>query len=546
MKTIHPLVLVVLTLVFGPQARSAETPLSLTLRTRQAAGAPQVLVEKWLPSQTAMIVCDMWDLHPCQNAFLRETEMAPRVNEVMEKARAQGILIIHAPSACMAPYESTPARMRAKTAPQAAILPDKIDKWCTQIPSEEGAPYPLDQSDGGSDDEPAQHEAWARELAEKGRNPKAAWARQTDALRIDQEVDAISDSGTEIWNLLEARGIRNVILTGVHANMCVAGRPFGLRQMAKNGKRVVLIRDLTDTMYNPRAWPFVSHIRGTELFVEHVEKRICPTMTSDQFVGGRPFEFSAATAGKKRLQILLLGDSTTEAKFPKLLAPEEPQFEDIIRILLASEHELPGADILNLGLSGEYIRRLLDSSRYDKQASILKDLDFIIIRYGLNDRSKREDFEGNFPKDFHELLARLRKDHPKATLIPMTVIPYTVGDDNSMINDLVKRIAREENLPLFDIHPRYAAELEKGPNMLNYRRYPLSKVPDALKPFAKAYLYPGSDPNIVVLDNRLDARFGSLPGWYADRHPNLAGYHVIADETAKFLAPLIRGRGPAQ
>ena len=38
--------------------------------------------------------------------------------------------------------------------------------------------------------------------------------------------------------------------------MCVLGRPFGLRQMAKNGKNVVLMRDLTDTMYNPQRAPF--------------------------------------------------------------------------------------------------------------------------------------------------------------------------------------------------------------------------------------------------------------------------------------------------
>jgi lysophospholipase L1-like esterase/nicotinamidase-related amidase len=526
-------------LVAGPNL-AAEVPFTLSLTTRLASGTPRVTSEKWVPSQTAIIVCDMWDLHPCHNAFLRENEMAPRVNAVLEKARADGVLIIHAPSACMAPYEATPARMRAKSAPQAAVIPEHIDRWCTQIPSEVNAVYPLDQSDGGVDDEPAQHEAWVRELIAKGRNPKAAWASQTDALRIDQDKDAISDSGTEIWNLLEARGIRNVILTGVHTNMCVAGRPFGLRQMAKNGKHVVLLRDLTDTMYNPKAWPFVSHVRGTQLFIEHVEKRICPTITSDQFLGGRPFEFSDATTGPKRLQILLLGDSTTEARIPKLLAPEEPQLEDMIRILLARETDLPGVDVFNYGLSGEYIRGLLDSTRYEKQISGLKNLDYIIIRYGLNDRSKRADFELNFPKDFHELIARLRKDHPKATLIPMTVIPYNAGESQTQINELVQQVAQNEGLPLFDIHPRYAAELKKGANMLNYRRYPLSKVPDALKPFANSYLVPGAEPQVVVLDNRLDSHFGDLPGWYADRHPNLAGYHVIADESAKFLAPLIR------
>ncbi|MFT5094965.1 MAG: lysophospholipase L1-like esterase, partial [Porticoccaceae bacterium] len=41
-----------------------------------------------------------------------------------------------------------------------------------------------------------------------------------------------------------------------------------------------------------------------------------------------------------------------------------------------------------------------------------------------------------------------------------------------------------------------------------------------------------------------DGILGHLPGWFSDRHPNLAGYNVIADETAKYLAPLIRERFP--
>jgi hypothetical protein len=41
---------------------------------------------------------------------------------------------------------------------------------------------------------------------------------------------------------------------------------------------------------------------------------------------------------------------------------------------------------------------------------------------------------------------------------------------------------------------------------------------------------------------RHDAHFRELPGWFADRHPNLAGYHVIGDETVRFLLTLIRQR----
>ncbi|MDZ4403107.1 GDSL-type esterase/lipase family protein [Prosthecobacter sp.] len=513
--------------------------LTLTLQSRSPAGKATLVKESWLPSRTAIIVCDMWDLHHCKNAVIREGEMAPRFNEVLEKARKDGVLIIHAPSSCMKPYEGTPARERTKSAPAAARLPDKIAEWCKQIPAEEMAVYPLDQTDGGEDDDPAEHAAWAKELEAKGLNPKAPWTKQIDTLRIDQDKDAISDSGVEIWNLLEARNIDNVILMGVHTNMCVAGRPFGLRQMAKNGKHVVLMRDMTDTMYNPARWPFVSHVRGTELFIQHVEKRICPTITSDQLIGGQSFAFSAATAGKKRLQIILLGDSTTEASIPKKLAPDEPQIEDTLRILLAANPDLPPCDVYNEGVSGEYIRRLLDT-RYDKAVKTKPQADYIFIRYGLNDQARVKDFKTVFPKDFKELLSRLRKDHPNAMLIPMTAIPYALNNLHEDINALIKQVAAEEKLTLFDIAPRYTAELKKGPDMLNYRRYSLSKIPENLRAFATPYIQPGTDPTVVVLDNRLDGILGHLPGWAGDRHPNLAGYNVIADETAKWLAPVIR------
>jgi nicotinamidase-related amidase len=278
---------------FAATAQEA-APLKLELRYRVLREEDRVetrmKVAEWKPAQTAIIVCDVWDAHHCLNAVRRLEEMVPRMNQVLEKARSQGVLIIHAPSSCMEPYKDHPGRKLAMSAPKAKNLPAEIDKWCYKIPAEEKGKYPIDQSDGGEDDDPKEHEEWHAKLKAKGLNPRAPWKRQHDGIKI-HDNDAISDSGVEIWNLLTSRGIDNVILVGVHTNMCVLGRPFGLRQMAKNGKNVVLMRDMTDTMYNPKMPPYVSHFKGTELIVEHIEKFVCPTMTSDQIIGGKAFRF---------------------------------------------------------------------------------------------------------------------------------------------------------------------------------------------------------------------------------------------------------------
>ena len=300
---LSPLAIAALGVAALAPAKPADGPLELTLRSRAAAPGekPVPPTEKkvsWDPKTTAIIVCDMWDLHHCKNAVKREAEFAPRMNEFLEQARARGVFIIHAPSSCMKFYEGHPARLRAQNAPKAANLPAGIGEWCRQLPAEAAQKYPLDDTPNEEDDDPEEHRLWAEELTAKGLDPKRPWTRQIDVLKIHADADAITDSGVEVWNLLEARGIDRVVLLGVHVNKCVTGRPFGMRQMAKNGKHVVLVRALTDSMYNPQCWPFVDHYRGTELFIEHVEKFIGPTITSDQLLGGKPFRFAGDPRAK--------------------------------------------------------------------------------------------------------------------------------------------------------------------------------------------------------------------------------------------------------
>ena len=284
----------VLLLLITSNANSQE--LNVTLRTRTPSAAdPKVFdlnlkKQTWDPKQTAIIVCDMWDRHHCPTAEKRVVELCPRMNDMLESARKRGILIIHAPSSCMEAYKDYPGRKLAQSAPAAKELPVDIAKWCYKIPAEEKGEYPIDQTDS-CDCAAELIVAHEKAMAAEGRNPKAPWKKQNPLLTI-RDQDPISDSGVEIWNLLTARGIGNVMLLGVHTNMCVLGRPFGLRQMSKNGKTTVLVRDLTDTMYNPEKRPNVAHFKGTELIIEHIEKYVCATITSDQIAGGSMFRLA--------------------------------------------------------------------------------------------------------------------------------------------------------------------------------------------------------------------------------------------------------------
>ncbi len=66
--------------------------------------------------------------------------------------------------------------------------------------------------------------------------------------------------------------------------MCILNRTFAIKQMTRWGVRCVLIRDLTDAMYNPADRPFVTHEAGTNLVIEHIERYWCPSVNSTDLI----------------------------------------------------------------------------------------------------------------------------------------------------------------------------------------------------------------------------------------------------------------------
>jgi nicotinamidase-related amidase len=235
-------------------------------RTKEAGVAEQNLL--WPVARTAIIICDMWDTHTCGMSAQRVALMAPRMNQVVSAARSLGVMIIHAPSDTMKFYEGSSWRERMRNA-RMASSPFPIINRCPRVPEEE-RDFPIDDSAGGCDDPIVKPET----------GPPYPWTRENPAIDI-VGFDGVSESGQEIYNFCKQEGLDKIVLMGVHTNICILNRGFGARQMTRLGFEVVLARDLTDSMYDPRARPFVSHARGTELVIEHIEKMWCASIVSE-------------------------------------------------------------------------------------------------------------------------------------------------------------------------------------------------------------------------------------------------------------------------
>jgi nicotinamidase-related amidase len=240
----------------------AQSPLDLRLRSRPD-GREQLITRKVPLAETALLICDMWDDHWCKGAARRVTKMAPGMNALVEQVRSAGIPIIHAPSDVMEFYKDAPQR-RIMLALENVEPPPSLGRT--------DPPLPIDDSDGGCDTDDPFYKAWTRQHPE---------------IRIAPQ-DVISDSGPEIYSFLQSRGIKNLIIMGVHTNMCVLNRKFAIKQMTNWGVNCILVRDMTDAMYDPRDRPNISHERGTELVIEHIERYWAPTILSRDLIAALP------------------------------------------------------------------------------------------------------------------------------------------------------------------------------------------------------------------------------------------------------------------
>ena len=247
----------------------ASATLVLELRRRKLATneegkrswADEAPMERVPASTVAVLVCDMWDRHWSSGASDRVEQLAPRIDAFCRRMRGAGALIVHAPSETMAAYGDSAARARIAgygpfPAPEEVELP----------------PLPVSCDDGGSD------------TVDQFAPNTAVWRRQHPSIHIDEDRDVITDDGLELAAYLAAQERPVVLMTGVHTNLCVLRRSFGLVALVGHGFSPVLVADLTDAMYDPADPPYVQHDAGTDLIVRYIEAFVAPSTRSDRIV----------------------------------------------------------------------------------------------------------------------------------------------------------------------------------------------------------------------------------------------------------------------
>ncbi|MBV8817876.1 MAG: hypothetical protein JO022_05935, partial [Acidobacteriaceae bacterium] len=107
-----------------------------------------------VPEHTALVICDMWDKHWCSGANRRVGLLVKEMEPVIEKARAAGIQIVHAPSDTMDFYKDYPQRQAMLLVPKIELPPAR------DIPD---PPLPIDDKSGGCDTHEQSYKDWTRE-----------------------------------------------------------------------------------------------------------------------------------------------------------------------------------------------------------------------------------------------------------------------------------------------------------------------------------------------------------------------------------------------
>ena len=229
--------------------------LTLDLQTRDpATGAIVTKPEEVDPKRIGVIAVDVWNFHWCKTATMRVDAFVPRMNKALDAARELGMTVMLCPSDVVDNYVGYPQRETVFTLPKVTV-PTVVDVTC-----------PPAQDAGGC--------ACGRERCAVN----YGWDGMHPGLRIAPD-DLMPDTQAEVYAICQKYGLTHLIYVGFHTQVCLLGKPMGLKAMKSAGLRCVLARDMTDAHpgYDPSR-DFTPDL-NTDQVVEHFEKYLAPSIS---------------------------------------------------------------------------------------------------------------------------------------------------------------------------------------------------------------------------------------------------------------------------
>jgi len=200
-----------------------------------------------------VVVVDMWNFHWCKTATMRVSALVPRMNGALDAARALGMTVMLCPSDVVDNYVGWPQRERIFAMPR------------HEVPPLNNVECPPAQDPGGCACGPE------RCVVNYG------WDGMHPDLRIAPD-DLMPDSLQDVYSICKERGLTHLIYMGVHTQVCLLGKPMGLRNLKAAGLKCILARDLTDAHpgYDP-AREFTPDLNTSQV-VEHFERYLAPSV----------------------------------------------------------------------------------------------------------------------------------------------------------------------------------------------------------------------------------------------------------------------------
>jgi hypothetical protein len=261
MKKVHFTGLFVCLIICSCVKYQEGSEITLQLKHRDKDGNPYFTREPVPAEKVAIVVMDAWDYHWCRSWRTRAASLIPRMSYSLERARQLGITIVFSPTNAMRDMHHTIQRKATLEIPFHP-MPENLG-----IIAEGASPFL-----GGYCECGYGHDCY---LTNNVNN-------QHPGLMMGEE-DYIAVELQEVYNILAEKQITLVILAGFATNVCVWGKPAGLKNLINAGFQCTIASDLTEAI-TQYAEGIFNPAEGTLQSLAMIEKDFASSMVLEELL----------------------------------------------------------------------------------------------------------------------------------------------------------------------------------------------------------------------------------------------------------------------